>query len=95
MSKRLMSELGPRLLCVTQTVPGFPRLTVEPDKLDGQPCIRGYRFGVEQLLEFLAAGLTSDEIRQDFPFLEQEDVFESLGYAAAIAKRDFYLPGSA
>jgi uncharacterized protein (DUF433 family) len=36
---------------MAQTVPGFDRLTVEPDKLGGQPCIRGYRFGVEQLLE--------------------------------------------
>lgn len=80
---------------VAQTVPGFPRLTVEADKLGGQPCIRGYRFGVEQLLELLAGGLSFDEIHADFPFLEPEDVREALGYAAAIAKRDFYVPASA
>ncbi|MDR1186339.1 MAG: DUF433 domain-containing protein [Bifidobacteriaceae bacterium] len=78
-----------------QTVPGFPRLTVEPEKLGGQPCIRGYRFGVEQLLELLAEGFSFDQIHDDFPFLEPEDVFESLGYAAAIVKRDFYLAVSA
>lgn len=80
---------------MTQTVPGFPRLTVEHDKLGGQPCIRGYRFGVEELLELLAEGLTFDEIRTDFPFIEREDVHEALRYAAAIAKRDFYLPATA
>lgn len=80
---------------MSQTVPGFPRLTVEPDKLGGQPCIRGYRFGVEELLELLAEGFTVDEIRTDFPFIEPEDVREALRYAAAIAKRDFYLPATA
>ena len=58
---------------MTQTVPGFDRLTVEPDKLGGQPCIRGYRFGVDHLLELFAAGMTFEEIREDFPFLEPED----------------------
>ena len=80
---------------MTQTVPGFPRFTLEPDKLGGQPCVRGYRFGVDQLLDMLADGLTFDEIHTDFPFLEAEDVLESLRYAAAIAKRDFYVPASA
>ncbi len=80
---------------MTQTVPGFPRLTLERDKLGGQPCIRGYRFGVEQLLEMLADGMEFDEIHADFPFLEREDVFEVLRYAAAISRRDFYLPAPA
>jgi len=73
-----------------QTVPGFPRLTVEPDKLGGQPCVRGYRFGVEQLLDLLASGLASEEILASFPFLERADISEALRYAAAIARRDFY-----
>lgn len=75
-----------------QTVPGFDRLTVEPDKLDGQPCIRGYRFGVEQLLELLAAGWTFDQLSREFSFLEPEDVHQALGYAAALAHREFYVP---
>jgi len=77
---------------VTSTVPGFDRLTVEPGKLGGQPCIRGYRFSAKQLLEFLAAGKSFDEIRGSFDFLEVEDVRQVLGYAAALADRDFYLP---
>ena len=77
---------------MTQTVPGFDRLTVEPDKLGGQPCIRGYRFGVEQFLELFAAGMTFEEVREDFPFLEPEDAQQVFAYAAALAQRDFYLP---
>lgn len=80
---------------MTQTVPGFPRLTVERDKLGGQPCIRGYRFGAEQLLGLLADGLTLEQIQSDFPFIEQADIVEVLRYATALAERDFYLPGSA
>lgn len=75
-----------------QTVPGFDRLTVEPDKLGGQPCIRGYRFSVEHLLELLAAGWTLEQIHTDFPFIEPEDVQQVLGYAAALAHREFYVP---
>lgn len=77
---------------MTNTVPGFDRLTVEPGKLGGQPCIRGYRFSAQQLLELLAAGKTFDEIHESFDFLEVEDVHQVLGYAAALADRDFYLP---
>ena len=75
-----------------QTVPGFERLTVELDKLGGQPCIRGYRFSVEQLLELLAAGWTFDQIHTDFPFIEPEDIQQALGYAAALAHRELYVP---
>jgi uncharacterized protein (DUF433 family) len=77
---------------MTSTVPGFDRLTVEPGKLGGQPCIRGYRFSAQQLLELLAAGQTFDDIRERFDFLEIEDVRQVLGYAAALADRDLYLP---
>lgn len=67
-------------------------MTIEPDKLDGQPCIRGYRFSVEHLLELLAAGRTFEQIRSDFPFVELEDIHQALGYAAALAHREFYIP---
>ncbi|MFJ9389177.1 DUF433 domain-containing protein [Nocardioides sp. NPDC101246] len=77
---------------MTQTVPGYDRLTVESEKLGGQPCIRGYRFSVNQLLELFAAGMTFEEIHEDFPFLEPEDAQQVFAYAAALAQRDFYLP---
>ncbi|MFT4186962.1 MAG: DUF433 domain-containing protein [Aeromicrobium sp.] len=76
------------------TVPGFDRLTVESDKLGGQPCIRGYRFSAQQLLELLAAGKTFEEIRAAFDFLEIEDLYQVLSYAASLADRDFYLPST-
>lgn len=78
---------------MTSTVPGFDRLTIEPGKLGGQPCIRGFRFSAQQLLELLAGGKSFDEIHETFDFLEIEDVHQVLGYAAALADRDFYLPG--
>jgi uncharacterized protein (DUF433 family) len=76
---------------MTQTVPGFPRLTIEANKLGGQPCLRGYRFGVDQVLELLGSGKTPSDIITEFPFLEPEDVNESLRYAASVVQRDFYL----
>ncbi|MEM9041441.1 MAG: DUF433 domain-containing protein [Actinomycetota bacterium] len=77
---------------MTQTVPGFDRLTLEPDKLGGQPCIRGYRFSAQQLLELLAAGHSFEEIHEQFDFLEPADVSQVLSYAAELADRDFFLP---
>jgi uncharacterized protein (DUF433 family) len=74
------------------TVPGFDRLTVEPDKLGGQACIRGYRFSAEHVLELLAAGQTLERIQADFPFIEREDVQQVLQYAAALAHREIYVP---
>lgn len=79
---------------MTATVPGFDRLTIEAEKLGGQPCIRGYRFSAQQLLELLAAGQTFDQIHDTFGFLQDEDVHQVLGYAAALAERDFYLPAA-
>lgn len=75
-----------------QTVPHFDRLTVEVDKLGGQVCIRGYRFAAEHLLELLAEGWTLEQIQLDFPFIERQDVQQVLGYAAALAHREFYVP---
>lgn len=58
------------------------RITVEPGKCGGKPCIRSMRIGVAHVLEMLAAGMTVDEILADFPYLEADDVRASLAYAA-------------
>lgn len=79
---------------VIQTVPGFDRLTVETGKLGEQPCIRGYRFSAQQLLELLAAGNSFEQIHEHFEFLEPDDVRQVLGHAAELADRDVYLPSS-
>lgn len=58
------------------------RITIEPDKRGGRPCIRGMRISVFDVLSYLAAGMTSAEILDDFPYLEQEDIQACLAYAA-------------
>jgi len=58
------------------------RLTIEPGKRGGKPCIRGMRITVYDILEYLAAGMTPPEILEDFPYLEQEDILACLSYAA-------------
>jgi len=77
---------------VEQTLSGFDRITVDPAKLGGQPCIRGYRFSVEHLLELLAADWTVEQIQAEFPFIEPDDVRQALKYAAKLAHRELYLP---
>ncbi|PYP90860.1 MAG: hypothetical protein DMG65_10155 [Candidatus Angelobacter sp. Gp1-AA117] len=58
------------------------RITVEAGKCGGRPCIRGQRIRVTDVLELLAAGASFDEILADYPFLEREDIFAALDYAA-------------
>ena len=58
------------------------RITIEPGKRGGRPCIRGLRITVYDVLEQLAAGLSTDEILEDFPELEAEDISASLAFAA-------------
>jgi uncharacterized protein (DUF433 family) len=61
-------------------------ITVEPDKRGGQPCIRGLRMTVRDVLEYLAAGMTVDEILADFPDLTADDIRACLAYAADLAR---------
>ncbi len=58
------------------------RITMEPGKRGGKPCIRGLRITVYDVLEYLAAGMTEQEILADFPDLESEDVKACLAFAA-------------
>ena len=57
-------------------------LTIEPGKRGGKPCIRGMRMTVYDVLSYLAAGMTQDEILDDFPYLTREDILACLAYAA-------------
>ena len=59
------------------------RITVEPGKCGGRPCIRGLRVRVSDVLDMLAGGSTPDEILADFPYLEREDIAAALAYASA------------
>ncbi len=59
------------------------RITIEPGKCGGRPCIRGMRMRVQDILDMLAAGTTEDEILRDYPYLERDDIRAAMAYAAA------------
>ena len=67
-------------------------ITVEPGKRGGQPCIRGLRLTVYDVLEYLEAGMSEDEILADFPDLRPEDIRACLAFAAAQEHRVASLP---
>ena len=58
------------------------RITIEPGMCGGRPCIRGKRLRVTDVLELLGSGASFDEILQDYPFLERDDILAALEYAA-------------
>ena len=58
------------------------RITIEPDKCGGRPCVRGLRIRVVDILQLLSAGASFEEILSDYPFLEREDILAALEYAA-------------
>lgn len=58
------------------------RITIEPGKHGGKPCIRGMRMTVYDVLDYLASGMTPAEILADFPYLTVEDIQACLAYAA-------------
>lgn len=58
------------------------RITLEPGKRGGRPCIRGLRISVYDVLTMLSSGMTQQEIQDDFPELTREDILAVLAYAA-------------
>lgn len=58
------------------------RITVNPEQCGGRPCIRGMRIRVVDVLDLLASGLTVDEVLEELPDLEKDDILASLQYAA-------------
>lgn len=69
------------------------RITIESGKRGGQPCIRGMRITVYDVLSYLASGMSYEEILDDFPYLTKEDILASLAFAAA--RERFTLAASA
>lgn len=57
-------------------------ITIEPGKRGGKPCIRGMRISVADVLGYLAAGMSEDEVLRDFPYLTREDIRACLAFAA-------------
>ena len=68
-------------------------ITIEPGKRGGKPCIRGMRITVYDVLEYLASGMTQEEILKDFPYLTKDDILACLSYAADREKRLLVVDG--
>ncbi|MBX2929760.1 MAG: DUF433 domain-containing protein [Saprospiraceae bacterium] len=64
------------------------RITINPKVVVGKPTIRGTRFTVEHLLKALSAGLSFEELKEEYPFLEPEDVQASLLYASNLVEEE-------
>ena len=62
------------------------RITIDPEIMDGKPCIRGMRVTVGMIVEAIASGRTTPELLADFPYLEEQDVREALSFAASLAQ---------
>jgi uncharacterized protein (DUF433 family) len=58
------------------------RITIEPGKCGGKPCIRGQRIRVSDVLDLLAAGASFEEVLRDYAFLERDDILAAIAYAA-------------
>jgi uncharacterized protein (DUF433 family) len=70
------------------------RITIDPNRRSGQLCIRDLRMTVQDVLEYLAAGMSSDEILADFPDLEADDIRACLQFAADREKRLRVIPAA-
>src|SRR5215211_4136628 len=67
----------------------FARITVDPEKMGGVPCIRGLRIPIATIVEMVAEGMDDEDILRAYPDLEPEDIREALRYAAvAVRERD-------
>ena len=60
-------------------------ITIEPDKRGGKPCVRGLRITVDEVLEYLASGMTEEEMLEDFPDLTREDLRACTAFAADLS----------
>jgi uncharacterized protein (DUF433 family) len=68
-------------------VSSFPRITIDPKKMGGLPCIRGLRIPVAAIVELVEAGFTPAEILAQYPDLEADDIPEVLRFAAEVVRR--------
>jgi uncharacterized protein (DUF433 family) len=73
----------------------FPRITRNPKVMGGKPCIRGMRVTVGMITGQLSAGTSIEELLENFPYLERDDILEAIGYAGALASTsEFDLVGA-
>lgn len=65
-------------------------ITIEPGKRSGKPCIRGLRITVYDVLGYLAAGMSHEQVLAEFPYLTRQDILACLAFAADREKRLFF-----
>ncbi len=62
----------------------FDRISMNPEKCFGKPCVRGLRMPVASILAYLSGGMSIDELVTQWPELEREDIYQALGFAATL-----------
>ena len=67
-------------------VTNLNRITIDPSICHGKPVIRGMRYPIENILELLSSGMTTDEILDDYEDLEREDIYAVLSYATRLSQ---------
>jgi uncharacterized protein (DUF433 family) len=88
---RMLIRPRQRLILAVVMIAQFDRVTVDPDRLGGKPCIRGLRISVGMVVQMVAAGKTTEGIISEYPYLEAEDVRQALAYSAALAENEYHL----
>jgi uncharacterized protein (DUF433 family) len=73
---------------------GLDRITVDPNIMGGMACIRGMRITVSLILNLLGNGMSIEEIIEDYPDLEREDIYQALRYASALTREEHYVVGN-
>ncbi|HVR11817.1 MAG TPA: DUF433 domain-containing protein [Thermoanaerobaculia bacterium] len=68
----------------------FDRITFDPKIMGGRACIRGMRITVGHVVTLIAEGAPVEEIVEDYPYLEKEDIQQALGYAAWLAREEVF-----
>lgn len=68
------------------TLQPFDRISIDPDIMNGRPCIRGMRIQVSLILNLVANGMTIEEIIKAYPYIEPDDISQCLRYASWLAE---------
>ena len=70
----------------------FDRITVDPEQCGGRPCVRGMRIRVSDILDLLAAGLSPEQVLDELPDLETDDITSCLRFASLTMSRIVTVP---
>ena len=75
--------------------PLLQRISIDPNICFGKPCVKGTRLWVSLILDFLASGATIDELLEDYPQLQRDDILACIAYGAEMSRERFVdLPGT-